>query len=94
MCTRFYFMKKVKDCTDVSIMSPQDEQWKRTSYTKSKNYLKRQYWIRHWIPMFIGTPCKNNGAPCGYIKGSHDENSETVWTRMARQLSKPNYDFK
>ena len=26
-------------------------------YTKSKNYLKRQYRIRHWIPMFIGTPC-------------------------------------
>ena len=26
-------------------------------YTKSKNYLKRLYRIRHWIPMFIGTPC-------------------------------------
>ena len=26
-------------------------------YTKSKNYLKRRYRIRHWIPMFIGTPC-------------------------------------
>ena len=83
------------------IMSPQDEQWRRTSYsvcilqfswftednrmqskhkqtnfvtiadetltdysflsryhyTKSKNYLKRRYRIRHWIPMFIGTPC-------------------------------------
>ena len=85
----------------MSIMSPQDEQWRRTSYsvcilqfswftednrmqskhkqtnfvtiadetltdysflsryhyTKSKNYLKRRYRIRHWIPMFIGTPC-------------------------------------
>jgi len=29
----------------------------RYHYTKSKNYLKRRYWIRHWIPMFIGTPC-------------------------------------
>ena len=27
-------------------------------YTKSKNYLKRRYRIRHWIPMFIGTPCR------------------------------------
>ena len=26
-------------------------------YTKSKNYFERRYWIRHWIPMFIGTPC-------------------------------------
>ena len=25
--------------------------------TKSKNYLKRRYRIRHWIPMFFGTPC-------------------------------------
>ena len=64
MSARVYFMKRVKDCKDVSIMSPQDEQWRRTSllysryhYTKSKNYLKRRYRIRHWIPMFIGTPC-------------------------------------
>ena len=27
-------------------------------YTKSKHYLKRRYRIRHWIPMFIGTPCR------------------------------------
>ena len=26
-------------------------------YHKRKHYLKRRYWIRHWIPMFIGTPC-------------------------------------
>ena len=98
MSAGVYFMKRVKDC-DVSIMSPQDEQWRRTSllfvhcnflvllsttvlskninkqnvniadetltdysflsmyhYNKSKNYLKRRYRIRHWIPMFIGTP--------------------------------------
>ena len=29
----------------------------RFHYPKSKNSLKRRYWIRHWIPMFIGTPC-------------------------------------
>ena len=29
----------------------------RYHYNKSKNYLKRRYRIRHWIPMFIGTPC-------------------------------------
>jgi len=28
---RVYFMKRVEDCKDVSLMSPQDEQWKRTS---------------------------------------------------------------
>ena len=97
------FYEKVKDCKDVSIMSPQDEQWidglkftlflycnflvllsttvcsqninkqnvniadetltdysfrSRYHYTKLKNYLKRRYLIRHWIPMFIGTPCR------------------------------------
>ena len=29
----------------------------RYHYTKSKNYLKRRYRIRHWILLFIGTPC-------------------------------------
>ena len=29
----------------------------RYHYTKSKKYLQRRYRIRHWIPMFIGTPC-------------------------------------
>ena len=28
---RVYFMKRVKDCKDVSIMSTQDKQWRRTS---------------------------------------------------------------
>ena len=31
MSARVYFMKRVKDCKVVSIMSPQDEQWRRTS---------------------------------------------------------------
>ena len=31
MSARVYFMKRVKYCKDVSIMSPQDEQWIRTS---------------------------------------------------------------
>ena len=31
MSARVYFMKSVKDCKDVSIMSSQDEQWRRTS---------------------------------------------------------------
>jgi len=94
---KIYLMKTVNGFKDVSIMSPQDEQWRRTSllcfytaiflfvlsttvcsqninkqivniadenptdysflsryhYTKSKNYLKRRYRIRHWIPMFM-----------------------------------------
>ena len=31
MSARVYFMERVKDCKDVSIMSLQDEQWRRTS---------------------------------------------------------------
>ena len=31
MSATVYFMKRVNDCKDVSIMSPQDEQWRRTS---------------------------------------------------------------
>ena len=97
MSARAYFMKRVKNCKDVSIISPQAEQWRwpslfcnflillsttvcsqninkqsvniahetltdysflsRYHNTKSKNYLKRRYRIRHWISMFIGTPC-------------------------------------
>ena len=30
MSARVYFMKRVKDCKDVSIMSPKDKQWRRT----------------------------------------------------------------
>ena len=30
MSARVYFMKTVNDCKDVSIISPQDEQWRRT----------------------------------------------------------------
>ena len=30
---------------------------RRYRFTESRNYLKRRYRIRHWIPMFIGTPC-------------------------------------
>ena len=30
MSARVYFMKRVKDCKDVSIMSPHDEQWRQT----------------------------------------------------------------
>ena len=93
MSARVYFMKTVNGCKDVSIMSPQDEQLRRTSllclytvvcnflvllstimcsqninkqivniadenltdysflnryrYTKSKNFLRRRYRIRH-----------------------------------------------
>ena len=39
-----------KTLTDYSFL-------RRYHNTKSKNYLKRRYRIRHWIPMFIGTPC-------------------------------------
>jgi len=110
MSARVYFMKRVKDCKDVAVMSPQDEQWRRTSllclycnflvllsttvssqninkqnvniadkiltdysflsryhYTKSKNYLKRRFRMRHWIPMFI--------ADTLYIQDTHS------WTK-------------
>ena len=35
--------------TDYSFLS-------RYHYTKSRNYLKRRYRIRHWMPMFLGHP--------------------------------------
>ena len=98
MSARVYFMKRIKDCKYVSIMSPHVNTDKLTlfvycnflvllsttycsqninkqnvnigdetltdynlqcryHYTKSKNYLKRRYRIRHWIPMFFETPC-------------------------------------
>ena len=100
MSASVYFMKRIKDCKDVSIMSPQDVYSEdgqvysvycnflvllsttvcsqhinkqnvniadetitdysflsRYRYTKSKNYLKIRYRIRHCIPTFIGTPC-------------------------------------
>ena len=65
MSARVYFMKRVKDCNGVSIMSPTtyninklnvsivDETLTdycflgRYDYTKSRNYLKRRYQIRH-----------------------------------------------
>ena len=31
MSARAYFMKRVKDCQDVSLKSPQDEQWRQTN---------------------------------------------------------------
>ena len=34
----------------------------KNHYTKSKNYLKRRHRIRHWIPMFIGTPFTTQSA--------------------------------
>ena len=33
MSVRVYFMKRSKDCKDVSIMSPQDEQMKTDKFT-------------------------------------------------------------
>ena len=112
MSARVYFMKTINGCKDVSIMSPQDEQWRKTvivycnffvllsttvcsqninkqianiadenltdysflsrnHYTKSKNYLKRRYGIRHWIPMFIGTPCRI-ATDCRIVHGLYD----------------------
>ena len=41
---------QTKLLTDNSFLS-------RYFYTKSKNYFKRRYRIRHWIPRFFGTPC-------------------------------------
>jgi len=31
MSAGVYLIKRIEDCKDVSIMSPKDEQWKRTS---------------------------------------------------------------
>ena len=33
MPARVYFMKRVKDCKDASLMSPQDEKWSWDKFT-------------------------------------------------------------
>ena len=128
MSARAYFMKRVKNCKDVSIISPQAEQWRwpslfcnflillsttvcsqninkqsvniahetltdysflsRYHYTKSKNYFKRRYWIRHWIPMFIGTPCtlilkeEGGGSVCLNIHKPNSNFRIGIWGFM------------
>ena len=53
---------------------------RRYHYTKSKNYFKRWYRIRHWIPMFIGTPCTIVGLYMR-VPQQYSESSETEhWT--------------
>ena len=123
---RVYFMKTVNGCKDVSIMSPQDEQFilfvyfnflvlqsttvcsqninkqnvniadetytdysflSRYHYTKSWNYLKRRYQIRHWIPMFIGTPCTNCLSPQAHCLNDHFFLKYLFWLLTHFQLS-------
>ena len=55
-----------ENLTDYSFLS-------RYYYTKSKNYLKRRYRIRHWIPMFFGTPCMNENADSSQRKSWNEE---------------------
>ena len=43
--------------------------------TKSKNYLKRRYRIRHWIPMFSGTPCRFYTTKYLLIEWNYDDKS-------------------
>ena len=58
--------------------------------TKSKNYLKRQYRIRHWIPMFIGTPCMLVGLSCfteyNHMQWKHTHKFLTLATRLTRKV--------
>ena len=51
----------------------------RYHYTKSKNYFKRRYRNRHWIPMFIGTPCMIN-----WVTGT---NSDLIIPNLCNQVS-------
>ena len=39
MSARTYFMKRVKDCKDVSIMSSQEEQWRKFTLFVYYNFL-------------------------------------------------------
>jgi len=52
MSDKVYLMKRVKDCKDVSIMSPQDEQWRRTS----------SLWFEHgnFLVLLSTTVCSQN----------------------------------
>ena len=38
------FMKRVKDCKDVSIMSPQNEQWRRQVYS---DYIQCSFFTKY-----------------------------------------------
>ena len=66
----------------------------RYHYTKSKNYLKRRYRIRHWIPMFFGTLCINVFQLTLYYKnGISDSQQCTLYLYLGKkyeniQLSK------
>ena len=46
MSDRVYFMKRVKDCKDVSVMSPQDEQWRQTSLLCLYTVIFLFYWVQ------------------------------------------------
>ena len=60
--------------TDYSFLS-------KYHYTKSKNYLKRRYRIRHWIPMFIGTPCTLFEANCS-------QQNQELWADIKTNIYK------
>ena len=50
VCSQNINKQNVNIADDYSFLS-------RYHYTKSKNYLKRRYRIRHWMSIFFGTPC-------------------------------------
>ena len=54
-------------------------------YTKSKNYLKRRYWIRHWMPMFIGTPCLCQ-LSVGWLVSLGSNEPRSGWTNHAKKF--------
>ena len=58
----------------------------RYHYTKSNNYLKRRYQIRHRIPMFIGTPCSINIYSTVYMYFCNQIN---VLYNLCQQFVKP-----
>ena len=58
VCTTVCSQNINKQNVNIADETPSDYSFlSRYHYTKSKNYLKRRYRIRHWISMFIGTPC-------------------------------------
>ena len=74
-----------ENLTDYSFIS-------RDHYTKPRNYLKRRYRIRHWIPMFIGTPCMWEGLQeCKKYLFCYKFRFQEFWDKFCLLKTRENY---
>ena len=77
--TKYNRMQSKHKQTNVNIADETLTDYKilgRYHFTKSKNFLKT-IWIGHWIPMFIGTPCRTSYS--AIIRGVRSLKWKVVW---------------